>query len=88
MFDFHFENDDERIRQQYQIILISNKIQILINSMNENDFTFDRIVQTNKRNEFYQKFYKILIANDIAYDNIKLHNCHNIDDVLYMKNKL
>ena len=48
MFDFHFEDDDERIRQQHQIILISNKMQILINLMNENDFTFDRIVQTNK----------------------------------------
>ena len=44
MFNFHFENDDERIRQQHQIILISNKVQILINSMNENGFTFDRIV--------------------------------------------
>ena len=41
MFNFHFENDDERIRQQHQIILISNKMQILINSMNENDFTFN-----------------------------------------------
>ena len=44
MFDFHFEDDDERIRQQHQIILISNKIQILINLMNEDDFTFNRIV--------------------------------------------
>ena len=48
MFDFHFKNNDERIRQQHQIILTSNKMQILINSMNENVFTFDRIVQTNK----------------------------------------
>ena len=88
MFNFHFENDDERIRQQHQIILILNKIQILINSMNKDDFTFDRIVQTNKQNEFCQKFHKILTANDIAYDNIKLRNCRNVDDVLYMKNKL
>ena len=44
MLDFHFENDDERIRQQHQIILISNKVQILINLMHENDFIFDRIV--------------------------------------------
>ena len=43
MFDFHFKDDDERIRQQHQIILISNKMQILINLMNKNDFTFDRI---------------------------------------------
>ena len=50
--DFHFENDDERIRQQHQILLISNKMQILINLMNEDDFTFDRIVQANKRDEF------------------------------------
>ena len=42
--DFHLENDDERICQQHQILLISNKVQILINSMNENDFIFDRIV--------------------------------------------
>ena len=88
MFNFHFENNDERIRQQHQIILISNKIQILINSINENDFTFDRIVQTNKRNEFYQKFYKILIANIIIHDDIKFRNCRNVNDVLYMKNKL
>ena len=52
IFDFHFENNDERIRQQHQIILISNKMQILINLMNENDFTFDQIVQINKQNEF------------------------------------
>ena len=44
MSDSHFENDDERIRQQQQILLISNKMQILINSMNEDDFTFDQIV--------------------------------------------
>ena len=48
MSDFHFEDDDERIRQQHQIILISNRMQILINLMNEDDFTFDRIVQANK----------------------------------------
>ena len=88
MFNFHFENDDERIRQQHQIILTSNKMQILINSMNENDFTFDRIVQTNKQDEFCQKFCKILTVNVIAHDDIKFRNCRNIDDVLYMKNKL
>ena len=44
MFNFYFEDDDERIRQQHQIILISNKMQILINLMNEDDFTFDRII--------------------------------------------
>ena len=88
MFNFHFENDDERIRQQYQIILISNKMQILINSMNENDFTFNRIVQANKRNEFCQEFRKILTANVIVHDDIKFRNCRNVDDVLYMKNKL
>ena len=63
-------------------------MQILINLINEDDFTFDRIVQTNKRNELCQKFYKILIANVIAHDNIKLRNCRNVDDVLYIKNKL
>ena len=44
MFNFHLEDNDERIHQQHQIILTSNKMQILINSMNENDFTFDRII--------------------------------------------
>ena len=44
MFNFRFKNNNERIRQQHQIILILNKMQILINSMNENDFTFDQIV--------------------------------------------
>ena len=88
MFNFHFENNDERIRQQYQIILISNKMQILINSMNEDVFTFDQIVQINKRNEFCQKFRKTLIINIIIYDDIKFRNCRNVDNVLYMKNKL
>ena len=88
MFDFHFQNDDERIRQQHQIFLILNKVQILINSMNEDDFIFDRIVQANKRNEFCQKFYKTLIINVIIYNDIKLRNCRNVDDILYMKNKL
>ena len=41
MFDFHLEDDDERIRQQHQIILTLNRMQILVNSMNENDFTFN-----------------------------------------------
>ena len=41
MPDSYFENDDEKIRQQHQIILISNKMQILINSMHEDDFTFN-----------------------------------------------
>ena len=88
MSDFHFENDDERIRQQHQSILISNKVQILINSMHEDDSTFDRIVQANKRDELCQKFYKILTANVIVHNDIKFRNCCNVDDVLYMKNKL
>ena len=88
MPDFHSENDDERIRQQHQIILISNKVQILINSMHENGSTFDRIVQANKRNELCQKFYKILTANVTVHDGIKFRNCRNVDDVLYMKNRL
>ena len=88
MPDFHSEDDDERTRQQHQIILISNKVQILINSMHENDSTFDRIIQANKRNELCQKFRKILTANVIVHDGIKLRNCRNVDDVLYMKNKL
>ena len=86
--DSHSEDDDERIRQQHQIILTPNKVQILTNSMNENNFTFDRIVQANKRNEFCQKFRKILTANVIAHDDIKFRNCRNVDDVLYMKNRL
>ena len=88
MFDFHSEDNDKRIRQQHQIILTSNKMQILINLMNEDIFTFDRIVQANKRNEFCQKFRKTLTANVIVHNDIKLHNCRNVDDVLYMKNKL
>ena len=88
MSDSHSEDDDERIRQQHQIILISNKVQILINSIHEDDSTFDRIVQANKRDEFCQKFRKILTANVIVHDDIKLRNCRNVDDVLYMKNRL
>ena len=88
MSDFHLEDDNERIRQQHQIILTSNKVQILINSMNEDDSTFDRIVQTNKRNELCRKFRKTLAANVTAHDDIKLRNCRNVDDVLYMKNRL
>ena len=42
----------------------------------------------NKRNEFYRKFRKILIANIIIHDDIKFRDCRNVDDVLYMKNKL
>ena len=63
-------------------------MQILINSMNEDDFTFDRIVQTNKWNELCQKFRKTLIANIIVYNNIKFGNYHDVDNILYMKNKL
>ena len=48
IFDFHFKNNNKRVCQQHQIILISNKIQILIKFINENDFIFDRIVQANK----------------------------------------
>ena len=44
MLDSHSEDDDERIRQQHQIILISNRMQILVNSMNEDGSTFDQIV--------------------------------------------
>ena len=88
MSDSHLKDDDERIRQQHQIILISDRMQILINSMHENDSTFDRIIQANKRNEFCQELCKILIANVTVHDDIKLRNCRNVDDVLYMKNRL
>ena len=63
-------------------------MQILVNSMNEDDSTFDQIVQANKRNEFCREFHKILTANVTVHDSIKLRNCRNVDDVLYMKNRL
>ena len=88
MSNSHFENDDERIRQQHQIILISNRMQILINSMHEDGFEFDQIVQINKWDELCHKFRKILTANVIVHDDIKLRNCRNVNNVLYMKNKL
>ena len=56
--------------------------------MNENDFTFNRIIQANKRNKFCREFFKILTANVIVHDDIKFRNYRNVDDVLYMKNKL
>ena len=88
MSNFYFENDNKRICQQHQIILISDKMQILITFINKNDFILDRIVQKNKRNEFYQKFCQILIANSIVQDDIKFRNYRNINDVLDIENRL
>ena len=56
--------------------------------ISEDDFIFDRIVQINKQNKFCQKFRRILTANIIVHNDIKLRNYRNVDDVLYMKNKL
>ena len=63
-------------------------MQILINFINENDFIFDQIVQAKKRNKFYQNFRKHLIANIIIYDDIKFRNCRNVENLVYIKNKL
>ena len=67
--------DDKRIRQQYQVILTSNrlkldKIEFTIKVIN--DLIYYRIANKNKIDKYYTKIHNVIIENKKKLEEITL----------------
>ena len=83
--------NDERVRQQYQIILIPNRLKLddtkyAINAID--DLIYYRIVIVNKNNEKCSEIRDAIVEDKKKLNNITLVKCSMNDDILYHKNRL
>ena len=74
---FMFKNEiDVQNKYQHQIILIFDRLKVQITKLEKNFFIYDRILKTNKIDEIYFKYCRILVRDCIALYEIKLNECH------------
>ena len=83
--------NDERIKQQYQIILTPDRLELddtkyVINTIN--DPIYHRVVIVNKDNEKCSEIRDAIIEDKEKLNDITLVKCSIDDDILYHKNRL
>ena len=79
---------DVRNKYQYQIILIFDRLKIQITKLEKKFFIYDWILKTNKIDEIYFKYHKVLVRDRTAFHEIKLNECYEKKKVLYRDEKL
>ena len=83
--------NDERVKQQYQIILTPDRLKLdntkyVINAID--DFIYHRVIIVNKNNEECSKIRDAIIEDKKKLNNITLVKYSINDDILYHKNRL
>ena len=82
---------NKRLKQQYQIILTSNRlnldnIEFEINVIN--DPFYHKMFKTNKVDNEYNEIREIIINNKKKLKNITLNKCVITNNIFYHKNRL
>ena len=83
--------EDERVRQQYQIILIPNRLELDEKDFSINvidDLIYYRVYNLNRTNELYTKIRKSIIDDKAKLREITLAKYSIQDEVLYYNNRL
>ena len=89
MFDYRFDENDERQRYRKQILFSFFKIQLnalslcFINAKND---LYERVLKVNKKNENCNAYRETLKAKKIAYDDISLIDCEMRNEALFKNN--
>ena len=67
---------DNRLKQQYQIILTPNRLKLNNIDINEiNNSIYYRVLKINKDNKFYNNIRDAIIEDFIKYQSITLSKC-------------
>ena len=86
MFDFRFNENDDRKRYREQILLLFFKFHLyFIDAMN--DF-YERIFQINKNNEKCFTFRTIIEIEEFTIEKINFQNCTIRDETFYKNDNL
>ena len=89
MFDYRFDENDERQRYRKQILFLFFKIQFnalslcFINAKND---LYKRVLKINKKNENCNVYCEISKTKKIVYDDINLINCEMRNEILFKNN--
>ena len=78
--------NDVRIKQQHQMIIISNRLKIRIMKMNSNLSLYVRIIKINKINDEWFEYRIVLIQK--KFKNVKLIICTIKHEMLYYDNRV
>ena len=86
MFIVDFSAIVKRIENRYQIILTSNRINILVTESETN--LYQRVSDVNKIDELCIEYCQAISNNELKLHDIELKNCQIVDEVLFRKNLL
>ena len=90
MFDYRFDENDERQRYRKQILFSFFKIQFNILSLcsiNAQNDLYKRVLKINKKNENCNVYREILKAKKIVHDDINLIDCEMKNEILFEDEK-
>jgi len=76
----------QRLENCFQIILISNKVDVL--SIESEANLYQRVCMINQTDEFCSEYKQAMNDNKLKFHITKLKNCEIIDDVLFRKDLL
>ena len=82
---------DKRLRQQHQIILISNRLNLDDIEFDVNvidDFFYHKVFKMNKIDNEYNKIREIIINDKKKLKDIIFNKCVITNEILYYKNRL
>ena len=80
--------NDVRIKQQHQVIFISNRLKIRIIKINLNLSLYFRVIKINKINDECFEYRIVLIQNKKKFKKIKLIFCTIKHEILYFDNRV
>ena len=79
--------EDERIKQQAQVILTPDRIQVIAGDLVE-DSIFLRVMEANKTDARCSEIREALAHNKKRFDGIHLSYCRNLDGILFKRGLL
>ena len=86
MFLENVSESAQRLKDCFQTILISDKVDVL--SVESKANLYQQVYIINQTNEFCSEYKQAMNENKLKFHITKLKNCEIIDDVLFRKDLL
>jgi len=82
------DSEDERVRYQRTTILTSNRMKIADLEKNNNQSIYKQVLDANEVDENCTLLREAIVRDEAQYDDIKLKNCRNQNEILFHDSQL
>ncbi len=82
------DSEDERVRYQRTTILTSNRMKIADLEKNNDQSIYKQVLDANEVDENCTLLREAIVRDEAQYDDIKLKNCRNQNEILFHDSQL